>query len=87
MVTAQTPQGVVKPLADIIPVQMFGNTMPTGNSTTIALTFLPRNASTPVNLFALAAIERLNPTRSKKNGSSRGPAKILISPAVVISGT
>src|SRR5262249_33009840 len=71
--------------------QLFaGNTMLIGNSTTIALMFLPLNASTGVpsekavnwSGFPLA-VARLNPTRSKKNGSSRGPANTLISPAVI----
>src|SRR3954469_26047395 len=51
-----------------------------GNSTTIALMFLSRKASTPVNRMAvgLDPTVRLKPTRSKKNGSCRGPANTLM---------
>src|SRR5580692_9578406 len=86
--TAHTPHGV-KNTGDVVAIQLFGGkTILTGNSTTIALMFLPKNASTLVNEKAagLEAIVRLNPTKSKKNGSSRGPANTVMSPTVVVIG-
>src|SRR6516225_443990 len=78
-------------------VEPAGSSMLIGNSTTIALMFLPRKESTPVNRLKCgtagfvvwllkSAMKRLNPIRSKKNGSSRGPAKIEIGPIAVTTG-
>src|SRR5437764_4994963 len=57
----------------------FGKTISTGNRTTIALTFLPANELIPVNWFLPERIERASPRSSRANGSSRGPAKTVMS--------
>lgn len=55
----------------------------------IALVFLPRNALSPLKP-PVPATKRLNPSRSNTNGSSRGPAKmvmpLLSGPLMVASG-
>src|SRR5204862_6605928 len=85
-VAAHTPQGVNGSAGLFERQRSTGKTLLIGNSTTMALMFLPLNASTPVNLDGSPeAVARLNPTRSKKNGSSRGPANTVIAPAVVMT--
>src|SRR6186997_379963 len=81
----------VEPVADLDSAQtLIEPLLPSkdfGTSTTIAITFVPANVSLPglLNEDAVPAITCLKRTRSKKNGSSRGPANAFtpLSPVAV----